>query len=47
MRAALEGLIPMFAAAVRKAVVLNGDGGLRVADFCWTSSTLAVSAMFS
>ena len=34
IRAALEGLIPMFAAAVRKAVVLNGVGGLRVADFC-------------
>jgi hypothetical protein len=47
MRAALEGLKPMLAAAVRKAVVLNGAGGLRVADFCWTSSTVAVSAMFS
>jgi hypothetical protein len=34
MRAALEGLNPMFEAAVRKAVVLKGAGGLRVADFC-------------
>jgi hypothetical protein len=47
IRAALEGLIPRFAAAVRNPVVLNGVGGLRVADFCSTSTTVALSAMFS
>ena len=43
MRAALEGLMPRLAAAVRKLVVLNGVGGWRVADFCLTSVTVAVS----
>ncbi len=47
MRAALEGLIPSEAAAVRNPVVLKGVGGLRVADFCSTSVTVAVSARFS
>jgi hypothetical protein len=37
----------MFAAEVRKAVVLNGVGGLRVADFCSTPTTVAVSETFS
>ena len=46
MRAALDGPMPSDAADVRKPVVLNGVGGGRVADFCLTSVTVAVSVRF-